>query len=371
MGILLSKPQPDSIVQQQRTIYPALSGLRFFAASIVFVFHNQGLFPETESGLFRAVIAEFHVGVSVFFVLSGFLIAHLFGSKTLEKPKAYFKYLAIRFARVYPLYWAILAVLHLQWLFAVPELIAHLTLLKGYFHKLHLKGIGQAWSLSVELSFYFFAPFIHKALLRGSAISTFFAISLIGIGLWGIGSGLSALNLNSSGFMADLKFVAYSTFFGRASDFFAGMLLYNLVILREKKWSISWFSPTYEGIILLIISCIIQHTFHIPGTYSYTWGGLVFHHTVLPLIVVIFIYGLIQETTVISRLFSNKYLILLGNASYVFYLMHFGWLNNWLILNITTEPIVLFVILWALSIVIYFAFDKPVYVWLRKKISAL
>ena len=371
MGILLSKPQPDSIVQQQRTIYPALTGLRFIAASIIFVFHNQDLIPETVPLLLRNIIAEFHIGVSVFFVLSGFLIANQFSGTSFEKPKAYFKYLAIRFGRIFPLYWAILIVLQMLWLYSIPEFFVHAALLKGYFRGFH-HGVAQAWSLTVELAFYATAPFIYKAMLNGKTRLAFLVITLIGVGLTGIGSTLTQLGLNPYEFVPDLKFAAFNTFFGRASEFFAGMLLYYLVIHKGKDWPEKWLPLTYGGILFLIVSSLILNTFQTPADLSvHTWGGLAFHHTIIPFAIAVILYGLIRENTYLSWLLSTRFLILLGNASYAFYLIHFGWVNNWLIHNVTDSPFLLFIILWVTSIGVYLAFDKPVYLWLRKRISAL
>ena len=280
MGILLSKPQPDFIVQPQRTIYPALTGLRFIAASIVFVFHNQDLIPETVPLILRNIIAEFHIGVSVFFVLSGFLIANQFSGTSFEKPKAYFKYLAIRFGRIFPLYWAILIVLQMLWLYSIPEFFVHATLLKGYFRGFH-PGVAQAWSLTVELAFYACAPFLYKAMLKGKTMSAFLVVTLIGVGLTGIGSTLTYFGLNPHEFVPDLKFAAFNTFFGRASEFFAGMLLYYLVIHKGRDWSVNLLPLTYGGILLLIVSSLILHAFQTPTALSiHSWAGW---HFIIPL----------------------------------------------------------------------------------------
>ena len=55
-----------------KEIFPSLTGIRAIAAYMVFIHHyntfaNKGL---------HDFFGEFHIGVTLFFVLSGFLIAH-------------------------------------------------------------------------------------------------------------------------------------------------------------------------------------------------------------------------------------------------------------------------------------------------------
>lgn len=81
--------------------FPALTGLRALAAWLIFFYHTN---PLDQQGLPGRIIAEFHVGVAVFFVLSGFLICLRYGSQLELSPQWLGNYVRHRFARIYPLY---------------------------------------------------------------------------------------------------------------------------------------------------------------------------------------------------------------------------------------------------------------------------
>jgi len=80
---------------------PALTGVRAIAAFFVFFHHiNQGDFPF----LIRRTLNEFHMGVTMFFVLSGFLICMRYFDTCELSGKWFRKYIKNRIARIYPMY---------------------------------------------------------------------------------------------------------------------------------------------------------------------------------------------------------------------------------------------------------------------------
>src|SRR5687768_14460819 len=85
---------------------PALTSLRFFAAFYVLVFHSGG--PAlTDSGRLPALLDNFlmngYLGVTFFFVLSGFILTYVYYGKLMTQEETT-RYAAARFARVYPVY---------------------------------------------------------------------------------------------------------------------------------------------------------------------------------------------------------------------------------------------------------------------------
>lgn len=103
------------------------------------------------------------VGVSVFFVLSGFLlfrpfvVAHLTDT---DRPR-FAPYLARRLVRIYPAYWVALTIS--TWVVGLNlgDWWGHLrfyALIQIYWGDTVLGGIIQAWSLATEVSFYLFLP---------------------------------------------------------------------------------------------------------------------------------------------------------------------------------------------------------------------
>jgi peptidoglycan/LPS O-acetylase OafA/YrhL len=149
---------------------------------MLFVAHIN-LKPAMPYWLFHPLFTNGDYGVTVFFAISGFLIAltslRRFGSLAAMRPRLFYR---IRFARIAPLLLLILAVLSLLHLghadgFRIPAktttlpraLLAALT-----FHLNWLEAVrgylpanwDVLWSLSVEEMFYLFFPLVCVALLR-------------------------------------------------------------------------------------------------------------------------------------------------------------------------------------------------------------
>ena len=141
--------------------FSALTGLRAIAAMLIFCFHFRKFWLAHLPKIFTLILKECHIGVSIFFVLSGFLIAYTYQDRPLESGRDYLKYLAIRLARIFPVYLLILTLKYLDQGFPSPkETFLNYTLLKGFSDKYNLSGIPQSWSLTVELTFYLLAPLI-------------------------------------------------------------------------------------------------------------------------------------------------------------------------------------------------------------------
>ena len=145
-----------------RSYLPALTGLRALAAYLVFLHHfNPFDVPESWP---RRLCMEGHVGVTVFFVLSGFLICHRYPwlwnpAGVLADRRRLTGYCINRFARIYPVYLLLtLYTIHKVSLYDWELWLTNLTMLRGFSDRLKFTGVGQGWSLTVEECFYFSAP---------------------------------------------------------------------------------------------------------------------------------------------------------------------------------------------------------------------
>lgn len=83
----------------------AVTALRFFAAAWVALY---AFWPDLDVGFTPNVVAKGYLGVELFFVLSGFILSHVYLEAAGEKRFRYRAFLWARIARVYPLHLATL-----------------------------------------------------------------------------------------------------------------------------------------------------------------------------------------------------------------------------------------------------------------------
>jgi peptidoglycan/LPS O-acetylase OafA/YrhL len=158
----------------------SLDGLRGIAAFIVVVSHVASLIPAI-GPLPGAQLGE--QGVAIFFALSGFLMAYLYGGKALTRQAA-LDYLVHRFARIYPVYLFAVAVAALlsSWpgLNYIDTLVGTREVAR---HILLLGSKGVFWSIPPEIQFYLFFLLLwrcfaqpHKSQTLVAIIATLFVI---------------------------------------------------------------------------------------------------------------------------------------------------------------------------------------------------
>ena len=141
--------------------FDALTGFRCLAACLVFLYHNRKYWRDSLHPELLRLLNEFHIGVSLFFVLSGFLIAYTYAEEPLQSAKSYAKYFSIRFVRIMPLYWLILTAHYLDPGFGKGQFTwLTYSLFHGFSDLHNLDAIAQAWSLNIEMTFYALAPLL-------------------------------------------------------------------------------------------------------------------------------------------------------------------------------------------------------------------
>ncbi|MGE0282742.1 MAG: acyltransferase family protein [Rhizobiaceae bacterium] len=138
-----------------------LTSLRFFAAVGVVLFHmaNRWGMPPPKS-------MPFGVGVDLFFVLSGFILAYNY--PIIHGLGSSLKLIGYRIARIWPLnIVTLIAAFVLLWNPADPfkdisKAWASVLLIQAWFgnHLYAFNGNSVGWSLSVELAFYIVFPFL-------------------------------------------------------------------------------------------------------------------------------------------------------------------------------------------------------------------
>jgi peptidoglycan/LPS O-acetylase OafA/YrhL len=151
--------------------FPLVDSLRAIAALAVLVTHTAFLSGANAFGVYGAYTARLDVGVTIFFVISGFLLYRPFVAARIDgrDPPRVRDYARRRALRIFPAYWLALTVLSI-W----PGLVgmftdhswAYYLLLQNYFQTWIIGGIGATWSLCIELSFYVLLPVLAWVALR-------------------------------------------------------------------------------------------------------------------------------------------------------------------------------------------------------------
>jgi peptidoglycan/LPS O-acetylase OafA/YrhL len=330
--------------------------LRAVAAWLVFIHH----FPPFEAGSLAFLIAkQGYLGVSVFFVLSGFLIAHRY-YESAELNWAFLKnYLYKRWARLYPVFLLIVtASFTTIWLagygFSAKEYWLSISFLKGFSDHYKFTGLSQTWSLTVEVCFYLSAPLLfvlHKRL--GWFWQSLAVCYLSGFVLWTIGIGFETVH-----------FTVFYTFFGRAFDFFIGFGLWLIVrnATLNQLFGRFLFIPTF-----LIVVCVsilaLEDYYHFDEThFNFNYIELITNNLILPISIGLLIYNIISENYRISQWLSTPLMQLFGKSSYIFFLIHLcplsklmtwtGWLGYFVVVNV-------------ISLLVYWSLERQIYQKLR------
>ena len=84
--------------------FTALDGLRAIAAYWVLFFHLEIFIAGVTTKSVSQIFAKGYLGVDIFFVLSGFVLAHVYAERADSSDLNYGRFLWARLARIYPLH---------------------------------------------------------------------------------------------------------------------------------------------------------------------------------------------------------------------------------------------------------------------------
>ncbi len=178
----MSDGEPAPVVPAHAR-FPLVDSVRAFAALTIFGFHisfHLGLL--TQDTLSR-YLGNLNVGVPVFFVVSGFLLYRPFVASRLGgRPAPPLVPYAIRRAlRIVPAYWVALPIVVIMLgeqaeVFTPRGIVTYFGFLQIYDANTVIGGIGQAWTLCIEVTFYAALPLwalgARRLLPRGDGVGT-------------------------------------------------------------------------------------------------------------------------------------------------------------------------------------------------------
>jgi len=341
-GILRRRPGRDEPVKPRR--FPCFDGLRAIAAISVVAVHTAFVSGCTTSSPEGIYTARLEIGVTVFFLISGFLLYRPFAASHIagRAAPATGHFWVRRFLRIVPAYWLAFTVVSyvmkgdVHLLHGWHNDLIYYGFAQIYFPKVVLTGVSQAWSLNTEISFYIFLPLYAAVVaLRRSRRSDARQLlyELLGVAvLIGISLGFRTWLFHQHTLEAHVMPIwlpAWLDMFGLGM-FLAVMSSWLAHRDRQPRWLWSpfmpWVSWACAGVAFWAVSNL-----HIPIVPIYTdhlttnlarqslYGAFAFF-LLLPAV-----FGP-QPRGLIRRFLACKPMLGLGLISYGIYLWHQGWL---------------------------------------------
>ncbi|MBJ7328856.1 MAG: acyltransferase [Solirubrobacteraceae bacterium] len=175
----MSATGPADAPRSVRSHLHGFDGLRALAALTILVYHLFFVLTAFDVAG-KAWVTRLNIGVSIFFVISGFLLYLPFArARTAGRPTPSLRDYAVRrISRIGPAYWVALPlvalVLGLSGVFTLEGLARYGLFLQIYDPATFTGGIGQAWTLDVEVVLYallgFWVAFVAGAVARWAGV---------------------------------------------------------------------------------------------------------------------------------------------------------------------------------------------------------
>ena len=324
----------------------ALTGLRFFAALIVAVSHFPQVIPI--DGLQVALERQGAAGVTIFFVLSGFVLTYNYADTFGASTTGALTFLRARIARIWPINVVALVVVTplVIWWATAPSpasWVVNLLMLQALIPS---KGMNTwnipAWSVSCELIFYcafpFFVCWVLGRVRRASRLLQL-AVGLFAVQVlcFVVVAVAADRRLGQSGKSAEditLMLERMKFFPGlRMWEFFLGCVM-GLAFLRARSGGDGWWrvlgSRRVRDAMLAAGALGAVALLVLPSAVDLPERGLLAHLTTAGLYVVYTPLAVLLVTaigwgpTAVNPLLERRWALRLGEASYSFYMLQWS-----------------------------------------------
>lgn len=340
-----------------------LTGLRGLAAWLVVLFHVRLSCANLLPGWTIDALGKGYLAVDVFFILSGFVMwlnygARFRGAGWSEAPRFWWK----RFARIWPLHAAILAVMAAFALlllatgrdagaYPFAELPLHILLLQNWGLTSVLSWNHPAWSISTEMAAYILFPVI-AIVVRWETLRPPVLLAIVALLAAALALGFGLADRDSLG--DDIPRLGLGRCLG---EFGIGVALCNLWLLwRERRATARTCAIAAIVVLGIGLGVGLPETAFLPLAFA---GALL---------------ALALDSGPVARFFACKPLRWLGDVSYSTYLAHFFLFVLFKIvfvgddLQLTWAALAGFLVLvLGASAVLYYGLEKPAQRWLNAR----
>ncbi len=363
MGAEVALEAAPAVLTARRRSLKALTGIRFFAAFYVVIFHTRVGQVLQDHGLHAAgnFFLNGYLAVPLFFLLSGFILAYTYEGQ-IEEPGDHRRFWEARFARIWPVYAVSLVMASIP-SFTLPSpgaALATICMVQAWNpFDMGMAGTWNfvCWTLSVEAVFYLVFPRFQTWLEERSSRSQLLTI----VGMLALCVAINSAS-RTLGYKAEGVWKWIPLPVPHLPEFLTGVGLGNFYLNRLMRNPAAKLLPgngvwTYASMAATIVLLCC------PAS---RWTGV---------IVVAFaalLFGLAAEKTLVSRFLSTKAMLLGGGISYSIYLVQMP-VKNWV--QLITAPMHLnsealrFLItattLIGVSLILFKAVEDPVRTVLR------
>jgi len=347
--------------KQYRMRIEELTFFRFLAASIVVIFH----FGRDETGL-SGFLSSGPQMVTFFFVLSGFVLGISYLNKEIDKVLFWWT----RIAKIMPVYLLALGMV----VFSIymqgrrpnsVSLVLNLTLLQSWFSPYPLSINDPGWALSNQAFFYFTFPFIiYVVKTRHLSARKMLAISL---SIWIVTQAITTMALSNVFYSGNPSFFHDLIYYFPLTHFCSFVLGVSgaawIMANNNHQIDNEFISFAFVGAVMCLIVVLLNNQAQIS---QYAGLKFAFGSSFFAPLFLIFIITITQCRSKTIKLFSAWPLVLLGEASYSFYILQkpIHWIFYKYVSCLFCLPplqnfVAFFFFLTVVSILSFLLFEKP------------
>jgi peptidoglycan/LPS O-acetylase OafA/YrhL len=278
---------------------PGLDGLRGVAAIAVVLFHfNIFFLPQARLYDLVPSVGRAYLAVDLFFLLSGFVMAHVYGRLLTSNLRAHWlDFARARFARIYPMFVVttltmviLVCISHTPLMFI--SFSSHSLALQPFLLQQWARGLSwnyPSWSISTEAAAYVSFVFSAGLLLTGKRPRLMAACCF---------SIVAALSIATDGSLN--CFVGFLALVRTLAEFSLGVLLYRAH--NRSRFPIKWAAITS------VFAVGLAKVTHLDFFAVAAFGCLIYYSS--------------TATDAFAKLLNSPPFVALGNWSYSIYLWH-------------------------------------------------